>query len=236
MNLSRYKFWKAARITRDTDCINDVPRMDSSSEETDIQSKKDQLQAIYHTAFLLRQKLVPDVVPAILHYAGLFERHTCNNGPGTRPLVITESTAPSTSLVTPPIQSSARLQYPVRKVVFSIQSCDQGWASDRNAGSWTWFTAAVILKDQANAETLDFIRNDRFLTREREIFRNDVASGEMKPHIVEWSVDSENEEQSRWVSALENGDRIVVRAWAQFGGWVNKVKVVSVAIFTAAVV
>jgi hypothetical protein len=210
--------------------------MDSSTEEVTNESNENQLRHIYHTAFLLRQKLVPDVVPAILHHAGLFERHTCNNGPRTRPLIITERTAPSTSLVTPPIQSSARLRNPVRKVVFSIQSCDQGWASDRNAGSWTWFTAAVILKDQANAETLDFIRNDRFLTREREIFRNDVASSEMKPHIVEWSVDSAKEEESRWVSALENGDRIVVRAWAQFGGWQNKVKVVSVAIFTAAVV
>ena len=210
--------------------------MDSSSEDIENQPSQSQLRDIYHTAFILRQKLVPDVVPAILHHASLFERHTCNTGPTTRPIIITQDTAPSTSLVTPHIHSSARLQNPVRKVVFSIQSCDQGWAKDRNSGSWTWFTAAVILKDQANAETLDFIRNDRFLTREREIFRNDVASGEMKLHIVEWSVDSENEEESRWVSALENGDRIVVRAWAQFTGWQNKIKRVSVAVYTAAVI
>lgn len=212
-----------------------IDYMDSSTEVRN-EWNQDQLRDIYHVAFLLRQKLVPDVVPAILHQAGLFERHTCTTGPRTRPIITTQHTAPMMSLVTPPIKSSARLLNPVRKVVFSIDSCDQGWADDPNSGSYTWCTAAVILKGQANDETLDFVRNDRFLTREREIFRNDAASSAMKMHIVEWTVNSENEEESQWVSSLENGDRIAVLAWAQFWGWHNKVKCVSIAVYTGAVI
>lgn len=207
-------------------------------------SDADQLRDIYHTAFLLRQKLVPDVVPAILRYAGLLQRHVYSAGPRTdnRHLIVTQNSAPKRTLITPPIQSSARLQNPVHKVVFSIQSSDQGWASNRDAGSWTWFTAGVYPKNQpedeepADDEAARVERDDRFLPREREIFRNDVASSEMKLHIVEWSADSKNADERKWVETLENGDRIAVRAWAQFSGWQNKIKSVSVAIYTAAVI
>ena len=157
--------------------------------------------------------------------------------------------APSTCLLTSRIQSSARAQNPVRKVVFAIQSSDQGWTSQRDNASWTWFTAGVILKENPflELESLSISnnhgrdptnssRNDRFLDREREILRNETASNVFKTHIVEWTAESENEEERRWVSALENGDRIAVRAWAQFPGWENKVRAVSVAIYTAAVV
>ena len=204
----------------------------------------DQLRDAYHTAFILHQKLVPDVVPAILHHAGLFQRHTCSAGPhpDNRHVIVTQNSAPQRTLVTPRIQSSARLQNPVGKVAFSIQSCDQGWASNRDGGSWTWFTAGVYAKNQteddepASEDSERPKRDERFLDREREIFRNDVASSEMKLHIVEWSVDSDNDDERQWVQALENGDRIAVRAWAQFSGWQNKVKSVSVAIYTAALI
>ena len=99
--------------------------MDSNEAETKSKSNEVALRNIYETAFLLRQRLVPDVVPLILHYAGLFERHTYSTV-RTRPLNITQSSAPNTCLTTFPIRSSAKLQYPVRKVVFAIQSCDQG--------------------------------------------------------------------------------------------------------------
>ena len=46
----------------------------------------------------------------------------------------------------------------------------------------------------------------------------------------------ENEEERNWIETLENGDRVAVRAWAQFGGWQNKIKSASVAIYTAAVI
>lgn len=99
--------------------------MDSGDVRTKLGADRQQLRCIYHTAFLLRTVLVGDVVPLILHYAGLFERHT-NSAVRQHPLTITENSAPATVLLTSPIRSSARLQNPVRKVVFAIQSSDQG--------------------------------------------------------------------------------------------------------------
>lgn len=99
--------------------------MDSDNANTKSGAERKQLREIYHTAFLLRMVLVPDVVPSILEYAGLFERHT-NSSVRQQPLTITENSAPTTVLVTSAIRSSARLQNPVRKVVFAIQSSDQG--------------------------------------------------------------------------------------------------------------
>ena len=222
------------------------PIMDPDINLSRQNSNTDQLRDIYHTAFLLRQKLVPDVVPAILQHAGLFQRHTYSNDSLKHPRVITQNSAPHPCLTTPAIQSSARVQNPVRKVVFCIQSSDQGWANNRDAGSWTWFTAGVQPKNPDIAsptqvsEILDMALKDdpvdKFLTREREIYRNDVASSEMKTHIVEWSADSDDQEERKWIEALENGDRIAVRAWAQFSGWQNHVKYASVAIYTTAVI
>ncbi len=196
--------------------------------------KDKQLHNIYHIAFLLRQKLVPDVVPAILHHAGLFHRHV-DSIYNDHPVLITQRSAPYLCLETPPIKSSARVKNPVRKVVFSIQSCDQGWASDSNSGSWTWFTAGVVRRegegstpselidhddddDGDETEELEDMPPEGFLKHERQILRNDVASRTFKHHIVEWTVDSEDEEERRWVSSLQNGDRIAVRAWAQYQG------------------
>ena len=115
--------------------------------------------------------------------------------------------------------------------------------------SWTWFTAGVLPKEHPipELEALDLsqdhgrdpqsnARSDKFLDGEREILRNETASRVFRTYIAEWTVDSENEEERCWVSALEHGDKIVVRAWAQYPGWQNKVKAVSVAVYTAAVI
>lgn len=188
---------------------------------------EEQLHNIYYTAWLLRQKLVSDVVSPIMHHAGLFQRHVKHFRP-TKEVVVTQRSAPYTCLASKPIQSSARLQNPVRKVVVAIRSCDQGWVSDRNSASWSWFTAGVIPRmeedDEGAEDRLEQLSirtgdgDDRFIDREREIFRNDVASRAHKLYIVEWTVDSEDETERRWVRSLRNGDRVVVRAWAQYAG------------------
>jgi hypothetical protein len=41
------------------------------------------------------------------------------------------------------VKTRTRAAQPVRKVVFRITSRDQGWASDLDSGSWTWFDALV---------------------------------------------------------------------------------------------
>ncbi|KAK5169021.1 uncharacterized protein LTR77_006330 [Saxophila tyrrhenica] len=221
------------------------PSTTAAADDQQPMPPADQLRNIYHITFLLRQKLVPDVVPAILHHAGLFQRHA-SSIKNDHPVSITQRNAPYLCLLTPPINSSARLKHPVRKVVFAIQSCDQGWADDRSA-SWTWFTAGVVHHCERSEETLidervvelaleDQSDSDKFLDAERQIMRNIAASREMRTTIIEWTVDSEDENEREWVASLQNGDRIAVRAWAQFQGWKNKIKSVSVATYTAAVV
>ena len=198
----------------------------------------DEMRDIYHIAFLLRQKLVPDLISTILYHAGIFVERGYWTDRRKLELDVQEDEAPATCLRTPPIRSSVRLQNPVRKVVFQIRSHDQGWASDRNAGSWTWFTAGIVKKNNGNDESLsqEDTQNDRVVDYERELVRNEVGNCEIKVHKVEWSLDSDSEEDRRWISALENGDRIVVRAWARYSGWVNQVFGASVAIYTAAVI
>jgi hypothetical protein len=194
------------------------------------ETRQEQLHRVYHIAFILRQKLVPDVVPAILHHAGLFERQVSNRKMDPQS-VINQQRSPQAIFVTPPIASSVRAQHPVRKVVFALQSNDQGWAEYRNEGSWTWFTAGVLRSPEAdrNNETSiehgveslhvdDNAGGDRFLDSERQIYRNDVASREPKTHIVEWVVDSDDNDEQTWVENLQRGDKIVVRAWAQYPG------------------
>lgn len=203
------------------------------------------LREIYHIYFLLRQKLVADVIPPIMNHAGFFERHASSTGEIKRSLVVSERWSPRMIFLTPPIRSSARIQHPVKKVAFLIKSHDQGWRSDPNAASSTWFTAGIdpARDDSRNdskdaqgesAETAN--TNDKFMYRERQILRNEPASKEFRTHIVEWSVDSENDEEQQWVSGLRNGDQIAVRAWAQFPGWQNHVGSISVVIYTAAII
>ena len=86
---------------------------------------------IYHTVFLLQQKLVRDVIPAIIEYAELYDCTVSETRfyPIQR---ISEHQAPKQLLICEIPKPVARVLQPVRKIVFSINSHDQGFASDRN--------------------------------------------------------------------------------------------------------
>ena len=86
---------------------------------------------IYHTVFLLQQKLVRDVIPAIIEYAELYNCTVSETRfyPIQR---ISEHQAPKQLLICEIPKPVARVLQPVRKIVFSINSHDQGFASDRN--------------------------------------------------------------------------------------------------------
>ncbi|KAF2153167.1 hypothetical protein K461DRAFT_136076 [Myriangium duriaei CBS 260.36] len=118
---------------------------------TDKWPEKDKREAsrheIYHTAFLLRQKLVPDLVPSILRYADKFESFTVEQR--YNPYVwVFEREAPYPVFTTPPIAASVQVKQPVQKVTFEIESHDQGMCSDPNAGNWTWFSARIVKAGQ----------------------------------------------------------------------------------------
>ncbi|KAI9657294.1 MAG: hypothetical protein M1821_002974 [Bathelium mastoideum] len=194
--------------------------------------RRKKLHETYHTAFLLRQKLVPDVVSAIVDYAELFEPHhlcTCRIDPV---MEVEQHDSPQQCAKTPPIISAARVQQPVRKVSFDIESHDQGWAGDTNAGTWTWFFARVERQPKEGQQQEPL--NELSIPREREIVRNIIAKREFTHHHVEWRADSDDEDEAKWVSRLCVGDVISIHAGAMYSGWVNHIRSVSVSVYTVA--
>lgn len=190
---------------------------------------------IYHTVFLLQQKLVRDVIPAIVEYAELYECTTSENRfhPVQR---ISEHQAPKQLLVCEIPKPTARVSRPVRKIVFSINSHDQGFASDRNGGSWTWFTAQKL---SSTAEACQSKQTKSTATttddEHREIFRNPMASRHWSAHEIVWRADSEDTAEAEWVSSFKECDQFAVHAWARFPAWVNYVSDISVKVYTVAV-
>jgi hypothetical protein len=190
---------------------------------------------IYHIAFLLQQKLVRDVVPAIIEYAELYECTTSENRfyPIQR---ISQHHAPKQLLVCKIPKSTARVLRPVRKVVFNINSHDQGFASDREGGSWTWFTAQKLSStgEECQSEPHESTATPT-ADEHREIFRNPIANSHWFTHEIVWRADSEDAAEAEWVSSLKEGDRFAIHAWARFPAWVNHVSYISVKVYTVAV-
>lgn len=205
---------------------NDKPIMDPRTERA---------HEIYHIVFLLQQKLVRDVIPAILEYADLYECATSE----TRfyPILrISERQAPKELYVCEIPRPQARVLRPVRAIVFTINSHDQGYASDRNAGNWTWFTAQKLLASAGDDQTsVDDGSTAATVSEQREIFRNPMASSQWFTHEVVWRADSDDPAEAEWVSSMEAGERFAVHAWAKFPGWVNHVSDISVRVYTVAV-
>jgi hypothetical protein len=192
---------------------------------------------IYHTVFLLQRKLVRDVIPAIIEYAELYECTTSENR--FYPIQqISQYQAPKQLLVCEIPKPTARVQRPVRKIVFRINSHDQGFASDRDGGSWTWFTAQKIpstASEDCQSEPTDSTATLAADDEHREIFRNPIASRNWFTHEIVWRANSEDTAEAEWVSSLEEGDRFAVHAWARFPAWVNHVSDISVKVYTVAV-
>ena len=190
---------------------------------------------IYHTVFLLQQKLVRDVIPAIIEYAELYDCTTSETRfhPIQR---ISQHQAPKQLLTCEIPRPVARVLQPVRKIVFSINSHDQGFASDRNGGSWTWFTAQKLSSTAYDPQSGP---NDSAATlpdgEHREVFRNPIASRHWFTHEIVWRADSEDTAEAEWVSSFKEGDRFAIHAWARFPAWVNHISDISVKVYTVAV-
>ncbi|SMR56329.1 unnamed protein product [Zymoseptoria tritici ST99CH_3D1] len=187
---------------------------------------------LYHLAFLLRQKLVPDLVPLIFRAAGLFSRSTITK-------CQTRRIGPAHScvyLVTPQIYSTVRVQSPVVKVRFTIIAND--WGLDRSIGQ-SGFSAGVIRGGLSPLrEEWDEVKRfaEHALVHERLVVVNTPGSDDLEKHVVEWKTDSEDAEEAAWVRALAVGDRIAVKAWARWASFENLVSSVEISVYTAAIV
>lgn len=205
--------------------------MDEESPNSSVR----QMHDIYHIAFLLRQKLVPDLIPHVMNYAEIFSV-TTTRVEFDRDLKVTHSNAPRGIITSDRISTRTRIRQPVRKIVFSITAHDQGWASQQDQGSWTWFTARKITsgshaQQHDSGEAAEIQDSDH----SRDICRNPIANNQWHTHEVAWRADSKDSAESDWVSSLMVGDRVAVDAWAAFPGWTNYVRQASIAVHTAAI-
>jgi hypothetical protein len=208
-------------------------------------------EEIYHVAFLLRQKLPAELVPTILDYAEYWVKTTSvmerDLDVRESNLVILDDGNGGTTeegvpyLFTDPIgMEGLSGLHPVRKVVFTLVSRDQGFSWDQEwhntyDHSWTWFEAVV-----ANFEDEDDVSTGGG----KKILCNLHAGKEFLTHVVEWDVSSEGEEkkyvfseggETEWVKGLLRGQKIGITAWARFSGWTNYVQSAKIEVFTAAV-
>jgi hypothetical protein len=197
--------------------------------------RAERIHEIYHIVFLLQQKLVRDVIPAIIDYA---ELHECTTSEfHFQPLVrVSEQHAPKQLLVCEIPRPLARVLRPVRAIVFTINSHDQGFASDRDGGSWTWFTAQKLDHTVGGDQTIaDEDSTPPTLPEHRVIVRNPMARSRFTTHEVVWRADAEDPAEAEWVSSMQAGDQFIVHAWARFPAWVNHISDVSVKVYTVAV-
>ncbi len=178
---------------------------------------------VYYVAFLLRQVLVPDLIPPVLDLA---EYWTKTSHHRRDPQSCVEDTAGRPFLST--AVSNAFGPRMVTKVEISITSRDQGWSSFSQShgtyeGSWTWFEAEVRPSNGGQ----DCIR--------RELCRNVHAGRQYKSHVIEWRYDAEDEEERNLVRSLGGESSISVVPWARFPGWKNNVSCASIDVYGAAV-
>lgn len=195
---------------------------------------------VYYAAFLLRQKLPAELIPDILDYAEYWVRRSASC---TYQMTVTEDDLRVGSRSHPEFQGALYHtsplvagdyerwsgRHPVRKVIFTITSKDQGWSSYRLDhgtfnNSWTWFEAVVL----DWAESAPGIPPRRICT-------NIHAGRDWRTYVVTWSWDSEEKSEREWIGCLSRGSKIGINVWARFPGWANSVRAANIEIYTAAV-
>ncbi|KAK4973954.1 hypothetical protein LTR28_011157 [Elasticomyces elasticus] len=219
---------------------NNPPRQPSTPEQTMDETPHYPRDArdVYHAAFLLRQVLVPDLVPIILDHA---EYWVCASSAEEKDQTVASRDSPLLYLTSAPIRRTCRSRAAVKKVVFTITSHDQGYCSFPEAGNWTWFTAVRRrpLSSSSSSSAEDASQPSLPNQSELVLTSNTMANHNFETHTIAWP-DDESPGQSEgatrdWVRGLATGDQIEVNACARFDGWMNYVRRVRVDVFTSAV-
>lgn len=196
------------------------------------------LPDIYHASFLLRQLLLPELVPQILDEAEYWLKSTTERSgkvavsDRSHRLPMLEQAGLHYLSSEPIGDERLRILKPIRKVAFTITSKDQG-VSDYPSyhgtyeQSYTWFEAVTRGRDVIEA-TRD---------QSRRIITNVHAGKEYKTHVVTWRYNAENEEEREWVTTnLKKGRQVDITVWARFPGWTNNVGSARIDVFTATII
>ncbi|KAL9112310.1 MAG: hypothetical protein Q9227_003428 [Pyrenula ochraceoflavens] len=185
------------------------------------------LHDIHHTNFLLRQVLVPDLVPAILDFAEYWLKSTAARA---ERVSVRERSAGFVYLKSEEIASKA--VHPVRKVEIQVTSRDQGWSDHANhhgtyMNSWTWFEAGISREIMNEDGT-----TSRSIIKKREVCHNINAGKEDKTHTVTWYCNAVDEGEREWVRELKEGDSIALSVEARYAGWQNNVHSAQINVYT----
>lgn len=218
---------------------------------------------VYHVAFLLQQKLPPELVPQIMDQAEYWLKSTVSLQQymevsdiriiGRRdeylcPGVTYVSTLPIGEYPGEEENGIAVVGHnPVRKVVFTIDSQDQGWSSYPNdygteRRCWTWFEAVVrelsqpvyqdVVRAHQESGSQDAVEPP---PQGREVLRNLHALRQWRSYTRAWSILDDDEEVRQWVSDLKRGQVIDLTVWAKYVGWRNRVRGATIDVYSAAV-
>ncbi|KAH9919848.1 uncharacterized protein B0H18DRAFT_622868 [Fomitopsis serialis] len=122
------------------------------------------------------------------------------------------------------IPSGAKKYRPLRRIVFTIESRDQGWRTTTGDDSWTWFEA------------------DSKAAWRRAIVTNDPASADFCTHRIQWDTTASDDgfavdaaELHEWMGRFARGDEISVFARAQYRAGANHARKVVVELYCACV-
>lgn len=195
-----------------------------SWDVTKVKTPPRDLHDVCEVIFLLRQRVVPDLIPDILDLAEYWI--VTSAARASRRAKYTASTAGlAYVMATLPDYLPSES---VRKIEFSTVSRDQGWSSfpaDHNTyqNSHTWFE---VVADEADGNT----RVESFAPV--KIITNVHAGKEWKKHHVVWTHDSEDRHIRGVVASLKGGQRIAITAHAQYPGWTNHVSSASIDLYT----
>ena len=122
----------------------------------------------------------------------------------------------------------------LRKVVFTFSSRDQGWSSNPDGGSWSWFEASLAqlpsTDEDGQGDAVEWTgsyewlekwmeRHEKRLTNQPryKIQTNRHASTESEESTIELT------DEHELVQRVKEGDRVVLWACACFPGWENRV-------------
>ncbi|QRV88158.1 hypothetical protein RhiJN_16176 [Ceratobasidium sp. AG-Ba] len=124
--------------------------------------------------------------------------------------------ASETWLRSPPL--TLQIINEIHSIQLLTESCHQGWVSDPNSGSWSWFDITLCRGDEGPGQLIPKTLDD-----------GSPASWESHSHAVEMHGYTINEgkrfgiEHPLW-NYVEPGDVLTVEAKAQFPGWQNRVR------------
>ena len=191
--------------------------------ETDVRHVLFLLKTIFHN------RTPKSTLSRIVDLAGCWVARSVSR---TENIVTTEETAGPYYLRSQPIRG--RALGPVQKVIFTIQSHDQGW-SDYPADHGTYNNSHTSFEMHIFRQG-----NPEALPEKPYIVTNVHASSQFHTHIVIWmqemsdlNVDERSRNTGRLVRSLAPGDEIAIVPKAAYRGWENHVKSAQIDIYTS---